>query len=87
MEEIASGDIAALRALELMTKLHELRAQRFEWTVEIRDRLLEAWRTHYEAHQIWCKKITDTLSKLAAEGQGTLAKSLASPTPHPDACR
>lgn len=63
-------------AMALIRELHVIRGRRYQWTLGIRDRMLDDWREHYVAYEAWFQKASDNIKKLKDEGSCALAERL-----------
>lgn len=63
-------------ALELIRELYAIKGQRYQWAMGIRERMLDDWREHCQAFDVWFQKATDAIKKMKDEGNMALAERL-----------
>lgn len=63
-------------ALELIRELYVIKGRRYQWAMGIRERMLDDWREHCQAFEVWFQKAIDAIKKLKDEGSMTLAERL-----------
>lgn len=73
----APSDPSAALVFELVRELHQIRAKRFEWTLEVHDQVITTWREHFHTYDDWFRRASAAISDLNKAGHTELADKLA----------